>query len=239
MILSISSVAGKRCFLMRSRWWFPQAIISQCVTHQTRLRMRFVLGTRIEWTRDAFRDVQKQKEMYRKAGTVVNSEPNKVQLEKSNNTPRKTWGQGLINFCAIGLILSSLFKFSQLPGPLAYMASLGYVGGTYFLIAGLEFMIAIVFWIRSTRSLGLLLVSSYFGGAISAHLASGHPEFARGPYMGYMLSHPLAGILPASVFLGSAWIGTWLLYPEMLTLLSKRTRSAEANRGHPKSAMAS
>jgi hypothetical protein len=135
---------------------------------------------------------------------------------------RKTWGAALIHFCAIGLILSSLFKFSQLPGPVAYMASLGYTDGTYFLIAGLELFVAIVFWLRSTRPLGLLLVSSYLGGAISAHLATSHASLARGPNMAYMLSHPLAGVIPACVFLASAWGGTWLLHASLLTGLNVR-----------------
>lgn len=146
-----------------------------------------------------------------------------AQLEASAiNDRRRTWGKTLINFCAIGLVLSSLFKFSRLPGPVAYMASLGYDGDTYFFIAALELLVGIAFWFRSTRSLGLLLVSSYFGGAIASHLATTHPSFARGPYMAYMLSHPLAGIIPACVFLASAWAGTWLRHPEMLSALHKR-----------------
>lgn len=151
-------------------------------------------------------------------------------LERIGIRKRRTWGRALISFCAIGLILSSLFKFSQLPGPIAYMASLGYEDGRYFFIAGLELIIAIVFWLRSTRPLGLLLVSSYLGGAMSAHLASGHPSLARGPYMAYMLSHPLAGVMPAGVFLASAWIGAWLLYPQMLTGLHESAASAETSR---------
>jgi hypothetical protein len=172
---------------------------------------------------------------------MMNLERIKMQMEDSPiNKRRRTWGNTLINFCAIGLTLSSLFKFSQLPGPIAYMASLGYEDGRYFLIAALELLVAVVFWLRSTRPLGLLLVSSYFGGAISAHLASSHPSFARGPYMAYMLSHPLAGAIPACVFLASAWIGTWLLYPNFLNSLSEGTSGATTTRqAHRETAMLS
>ena len=149
--------------------------------------------------------------------------------DSSISRKRRIWGNTLVHFCALGLILSSLFKLSQLPGPLAYMASLGYEHGTYFLIAALELFVALVFWMRSTRPFGLLLVSSYFGGAISAHIASGHPSLARGPYMTYMLSHPIAGVLPACVFLAAAWIGTWLLYPNLLSSPSERDNSASTS----------
>lgn len=97
------------------------------------------------------------------------------------------------------------------------MASLGYEGGAYFLVAGLELMVAIIFWVRATRLLGLLLVSAYLGGAISAHLADGHISHARSSNMAFMLGHPLAGVIPAGLFLVSAWIGTWLLYYKMLS----------------------
>jgi hypothetical protein len=171
----------------------------------------------------------------------MNFERNKMQSEDSPvSKRRRTWGNTLVNFCAIGLMLSSLFKFSQLPGPIAYMASLGYADGMYFAIAGIELLVAVVFWLRSTRLLGLLLVSSYLGGAISAHLASGHPSFARSPYMAYMMSHPLAGVIPACVFLGCAWIGTWLLYPNLLDTLSERSSSAATSQpAHRETAMLS
>ena len=162
----------------------------------------------------------------------MNSET--MQIEDSLTTEkRRRRGNWLINFCVIGLIASSLFKFSRLSGPIAYMASLGYKDRAYFLIAGLELLVAIVFYLRPTRLLGLLLVSAYFGGAISAHLATSRPSFARSPYMAYMLSHPAAGIIPAGVFLASAWIGVWLRYPELLSSLSERTvMSLARQRGH-------
>lgn len=158
--------------------------------------------------------------------------------DSSISRRRRIWGNTLINFSTIGLILSSLLKFSQLPGPLAYMASLGYEDGAYFLIAGIELLVAVAFWVRSTRPFGLLLVSAYFGGAIAAHLASGHPSLARSPYMAYMLSHPFAGAIPACVCLASAWIGTWLLYPSLLNRLRERTGGAAASRvAHRETAM--
>lgn len=152
----------------------------------------------------------------RRDGKDMNSETHELGIEDKSLNKRQRWGNSLNRFSAIVLALSSLFKFSQLPGPIAYMGSLGYTNGTYFFIAGLELLVALLFWIRSTRPLGLLLVSSYLGGAISAHLASGHPSLARGPEMAYMLRHPLAGVIPACLVLACAWIGTWLEHPEML-----------------------
>jgi hypothetical protein len=171
----------------------------------------------------------------------MNFERNKMQTE---NPPiskrRRIWGSTLVNFCAIGLILSSLFKISQLPGPIAYMASLGYEDGMYFLIAGIELLVGVVFWIRSTRSLGLHLVSSYLGGAISAHLSSGHPSFARSQYMVYMLTYSFIGVIPACVFLASAWIGIWLLHPKFLNSLNEHASSiATRQQAHGETAMLS
>jgi len=123
------------------------------------------------------------------------------------------------------MVFSSAFKFLHLPKAVAYMSSLGYEDGTFFLVAGLELLSAVVFCFRSTRSLGLLLVSSYFGGAISAHLAS-HSAAAGGPFMIHILNHPHVGILPASLFLASAWIGTWLRHPGVLWSLNKFSDSS-------------
>ena len=139
-----------------------------------------------------------------------------MQLEKDRvSKRRRTMGNALIYFCAFGLLLSSTVKFLQPPNAVAYMASLGYEHGMFFLIAALELFCGIVFLSKSMRSVGLLLVSAYFGGAISAHWAS-HPPVAGGPFLTYMLNHPFLGSLEPGVFLAAAWIGTWLLHPERL-----------------------
>jgi hypothetical protein len=106
----------------------------------------------------------------------------------------------------------------------AYLGFLGYEHDKYFVIATIELLTALLFLIRSTRPAGLLLVSSYMGGAISAHLAS-HPFVAGGPFLMFTAHHPYLSTLPADVFLASAWIGVWLQTPE---LLSSVTRQADA-----------
>ena len=133
---------------------------------------------------------------------------------------RLTWGNRLTYFCVLGLAVSSVVKFIHPPNAVAYMASLGYQAGDVFVIGCLEMLTAILFGLRWTRPLGLLLVSSYLGGAIAAHVAS-HPLVMGGPGMTYMLTHPVVGVLPASVFLLSAWIGTWLRHPEVVDRLTQ------------------
>ena len=81
-------------------------------------------------------------------------------------------GNALIRFGGVVLLFSSLVKFAHLAKPVAYMSFLGYQDGKMFLIAAIEMVIGVLFLLRATRAPGLLLVSSYFGGAIAAHLAS-------------------------------------------------------------------
>ena len=81
-------------------------------------------------------------------------------------------GSALIRFSGIVLASSSLVKLAHPAKPVAYMSFLGYEHGKMFLIAGLEMLIALLFLRHATRAVGLLLASSYLGGAIAAHLAT-------------------------------------------------------------------
>lgn len=122
-------------------------------------------------------------------------------------------GDVLIYFCASALIISSGLKFLHPAKVVAYMGFLGYQNGTFFLIAALEILAAALFVRPSTRAGGLLLVSAYFGGAISAHLAQ-HVFIEGGPFLRFNAAHPLLGTIPASIFLMAAWLGVWLRHPE-------------------------
>lgn len=134
-------------------------------------------------------------------------------MNAGNNQKRIALGNALTHFCIYGMLISSGLKFVHPARVLAYMGSLGYRDGTFFFIAGLEFAIAILFWLPATRrSPGILLVSAYFGGAIAAHLAA-HPYVSGGPFLVYMITHPYFGALEPGVFLAAAWIGTWLTEP--------------------------
>jgi len=77
----------------------------------------------------------------------------------------------------------------------------------------MEMVIGVLFLKRATRAFGLLLVSSYFGGAIAAHLAS-HPLNSSAPIVVFNFHHPYLGALPAMVVLASAWIGVYFRHPE-------------------------
>jgi hypothetical protein len=131
------------------------------------------------------------------------------------SSKRATWGNALIRFCGFGLLFSSAVKFLHPAKAVAYMASMGYEGGTYYFIAALEMLIAIVFLLPSTRSVGLLLLSGYLGGAISAHLAI-HRFNSGGPFLVYMANHPYVGALMPGVPLVLAWMGIWMRHPGML-----------------------
>ena len=122
-------------------------------------------------------------------------------------------GNSLTYICVSALIISSGLKFLHPTRVVAYMGFLGYQNGTFFLIAALEVLAALLFLFPSTRASGLLLVSAYFGGAISAHLAQ-HAFVGGGPFLRFNAAHPFLGTIPASIFLMAAWLGVWLRHPE-------------------------
>ena len=101
-----------------------------------------------------------------------------------------------------------------------------------YLIAAIELLIGVLFLKRATRAPGLLLVSSYFGGAIAAHLAS-HPLNSGLPIVVFNFHHPYLGALPAVVVLASAWTGVYLRHPEARWNASETITpvSPEAGRG--------
>ena len=127
--------------------------------------------------------------------------------------PHTRLGNALIRFSGSLLLISSLVKFAHSAKPVAYMNFLGYEDEKMFLIAGLEMLGALLFLRQATRLAGLLLVSSYLGGAIAAHLAS-HPLNGNTPIVIFMFQHSYLGTLPAIVVLACAWIGVELRHPE-------------------------
>lgn len=122
-------------------------------------------------------------------------------------------GRILIYFSGIGLILSSIAKFIRPAKLVAYLGFLGYEHDKLFFIATIELVIAILFLMRSTRRAGVLLVSSYLGGAIAAHLAS-HAPVGGGPFLMFTANHPYLSTVPPNVFIWAAWLGVWLSEPE-------------------------
>jgi len=130
-------------------------------------------------------------------------------------------GNALIYACAIGLAISSTVKFLHPAKPVAYMAYLGFEDEKLILVALLELAAAAAFLFSSTRSAGLLLVSAYFGGAISAHLAN-HPFHGGGPFLEFNANHHYLGTLPATLLLSCGWIGVWLRHPESMWSFGRR-----------------
>jgi len=98
------------------------------------------------------------------------------------------------------LIASAIAKIAHVPNVLEQFRAIGYEGSRLTFIALLEAVSAMLFLIPRTRSLGLLLVSAYLGGAIAAHLGYGQQ---------------LAAVRPA-ILLGILWLGAWLRHPEIL-----------------------
>ena len=143
------------------------------------------------------------------------------------------WGSAMIWICGCVLIASSVVKFLRLSGPLAYMASMGYEGGTLNLVASLELLSAVLFLVRKTRLSGLVLVSSYLGAAIAGHLAI-HRIFDRGgPFVQYMAIHRYIGALIPATFLVLAWAGTWWAHPSLVGRVDRRADPAEERSFEP------
>lgn len=123
------------------------------------------------------------------------------------------WGNRMMQFCGYLLIGSSVVKFLGPGGPVAYMASMGFEGGTLYVVAILELLVGVLFLLRNTRMLGLLLVSSYFGGAIASHLAIHRLLDRGGPFVQFMAAHRYIGALIPATFLVLAWTGMWWAHP--------------------------
>jgi hypothetical protein len=124
---------------------------------------------------------------------------------------RRITGTTLIVLGGVLLIGSAGAKLAQVPQVVAQMNSVGFSGEKITIIAILELVSALLFLIPATRSAGLLLVSSFLGGAIATHLQHGQP------------------ILPPSIMLILLWVGAWLRHPIILWSLGGN----EATLGRP------
>ena len=85
-----------------------------------------------------------------------------------------------------------------MPAVVTQLGALGFTGNRLMFIAVLEIVSAVLFLIPLTRSGGVLLVSSFLGGAIATHLQHGEP------------------IVQPSFVLLLIWLGTWLRHPVIL-----------------------
>lgn len=117
----------------------------------------------------------------------------------SNDRTRSTVGNVLILVPGIAVMMSSFVKLVGVPGVVHQMATMGFTGGRYTLVAILELLSAVLFLYSRSRSLGLLLLSAFMGGAICVHVQIGEVPKAIGP----------------AILLTLAWSGTWLRHPEV------------------------
>jgi len=111
---------------------------------------------------------------------------------------RRITGTTLTVLGGLLLLGSATSKLAHIPQVVAPMRAMGFSGEKLTFIGILELLSALLFLIPAARSAGLLLVSSYLGGAIATHLQHGQ------------------SILPPSIVLTVLWLGAWLRHPVTL-----------------------
>src|ERR1700752_1615472 len=115
-----------------------------------------------------------------------------MSTTSGNSRVRSIAGNVLTFLPGFALGMSSLLKCARVPGVVHEMALAGFADGKLLLIAALEIVSAVLFLFPKTRSLGLLFVSAFLGGAICTHVQMG--EFVKA--------------FPPSILLTFAWVGT-------------------------------
>jgi len=108
------------------------------------------------------------------------------------------------------LLGSAGAKFARVPKVVNELGAAGFDWNKLLFVASLEVLSAVLLLIPFTRSAGLLLVSSFLGGAIATHLQHGQP------------------IIQPSLVLFLLWLGAWLRHP--MVLWSFRFSTPETSR---------
>jgi DoxX-like protein len=132
-----------------------------------------------------------------------------MENDPKQNRTRRIGGNILIALPGLILVMSGMVKFAHVPAVVAQMAASGFAGGKLTLVAALELLSAGLFLYPRARSVGVLVLSSFLGGAICTHVQLG--EYAK--------------VLPTFILLSLVWIGTWLRHPEVLWSLSPAWQS--------------
>jgi DoxX-like family len=109
-------------------------------------------------------------------------------------------GTGTVLITLGGLLLlgSAAAKLAHVPKVVAQMASLGFDGHKLTLVGLLEVASAVLFLVPYTRSIGLLLVSSFMGAVIAVHM--GHDQ----------------SIVAPSIILLLVWLGAVVRHREVM-----------------------
>jgi DoxX-like family len=135
--------------------------------------------------------------------------------DSSTSGTRRTAGSILIFLGGLVLIVSAGAKFAQVPAVVSQLAAVGFAGSKLIIIAALEVFSALLILIPRTRSIGLLMISAYLGGAIATHMGHSEPVYQ-----------------PAFV-LTLFWVGAWLRHREVLWSLkhgaSEASLAGESN----------
>ena len=118
---------------------------------------------------------------------------------------RQIAGEILIYIAGFGLLAAAATKLAHLPAVVAQLTNAGFGGEKVTLVASLELLSAVLFLFPVTRSVGLLFVSAFLGGAIATHVRGGE----------------YAGALAPALFMSVCWVGAWLRYPEVLWSLNR------------------
>jgi len=116
----------------------------------------------------------------------------------------------LIVLASLVLLGSATAKLAHVPNVVEELSRLGFEGNKLTIIALLEVLSAVLFLAPASRSLGLLLVSAYLGGAIATHVQ--HDDSP----------------LPPAVILALIWAGAWLR-PPRISLQEQQKCRGESN----------
>jgi hypothetical protein len=118
---------------------------------------------------------------------------------------RRTIGHVLAGFVTFAMIASAAGKLAGAQPVLESLAK-SHLENYVRPIGVLELTIALLFAIPRTSSLGVMLVTGYFGGAVVAHLAAADP----------------GGVVPALVLGALAWGANSLRNPQMFESMLRR-----------------
>lgn len=110
----------------------------------------------------------------------------------------KLAGNILVFLGGLMLLGSAAAKLAHIPKVISQLGAMGFDGNKLTFVALLEVGSALLFLLPATRSLGLLLVSSFLGGAIATHLQHDQP------------------IIQPSIVLALIWLGAWLRHRAVL-----------------------
>ncbi len=127
----------------------------------------------------------------------------------SPNRRRFIAGNILIYLGAFGLFAGGVAKFAHVPKVVEQLTSMGLGGSKLTLVASLEVLSAVLLAFRPVRSVGILFLSAYLGGAVCAHVQQGAIVAVNAP----------------AIVLGICWLGVFLRHPQSLWSLSENGAS--------------